>query len=82
MYGTATEQALDFGIVTDGVELQHEGERAIVWKQPVHQWRTDVMLDILGRSFLIGRIESPVTRKEVREQAKRWLLEHPERWRR
>lgn len=61
--------------------IRYHGEIATVRKRVVHQWRTDIILEVRGREFLIGRMESRMTRREVRELAIAWLDARAERWR-
>jgi hypothetical protein len=60
----------------DQIGFFYEGVHVIVRKQRVHQWRTDLMLHLNGRSFLLGRLEGGMTRREVKDLARRWIREH------
>lgn len=56
--------------------FEHDGRTLILWKRAVHQWRTDIVLSVDGREYVIGREEAPMTRREVKELAQRWLETH------
>jgi hypothetical protein len=60
----------------DQIELSYEGVHVVVRKQRVHQWRTDLMPHLNGKSFLLGRLEGGMTRREVKDLTRRWIREH------
>lgn len=61
------------------IELSYRGRDVVVVKREVHQWRTDLVLQLDGREYTIGRMESAMTRGEVKTLARQWLEEHPPR---
>ena len=41
-----------------------------------NQWRTDLVLELDGKSFYIGRLEGGMTRREVKDLGRSWVLKH------
>ena len=57
-----------------------QGQHVLVEKRRIHQWRTDLMIHVGGRAFLLGRLEGGMTRREVRELAFCWLRDRYSRY--
>ena len=60
----------------DQIEITCDGLRLVIRKRPVHQWRTDLMVELDGKSFYLGRLEGGMTRREVKDLGRSWVLKH------